>query len=94
MRFTGALFALAPLVAVVPAVVRDTNTVSPTPQIQGNVFVCVDAGFQTACALFHGASAQCVAFSSDFDNDISAFGPDSDQDYFIFVYASSDIQFF
>ncbi|KAJ6603742.1 hypothetical protein B0H10DRAFT_1703141, partial [Mycena sp. CBHHK59/15] len=48
-------------------------------------FVCVDANFGAPCATFHGASGQCVAFSSDFDNVISSFGPDSGQDCFIFV---------
>ncbi|KAJ7111921.1 hypothetical protein C8R44DRAFT_882952 [Mycena epipterygia] len=88
MKFS-ALFPLAPLVAAVPAIVNDTvtlvNVVSPTPAIQGTVFVCVNAGFEGPCASFHGSSGQCVAFSSDFDNVISAFGPDSGQDCFIFV---------
>ncbi|KAJ7881519.1 hypothetical protein B0H14DRAFT_3760409 [Mycena olivaceomarginata] len=85
MKFSAALFALAPLVAAVPAFIRDTTIASPKPEIQGNVFVCDAIDFAGNCATFHGASAQCVPFPSDFDNVISAFGPDSDQDCFIFV---------
>jgi hypothetical protein len=48
-------------------------------------FVCVDAGFSGGCATFHGSSGQCVNFGSTLNDRISSFGPDADQDYFIFL---------
>ncbi|KAJ7249849.1 hypothetical protein C8J57DRAFT_684914 [Mycena rebaudengoi] len=93
MKFTTAFFALVPLVAALPPAVRTveagvknaTALVSPTPNIQGNVFVCVDAGFQNGCTLFHGSSGQCVNFGATLNDRISSFGPDPEQDCFIFV---------
>jgi hypothetical protein len=48
-------------------------------------FVCVDAGFQNGCTLFHGSSGQCVNFGATLNDRISSFGPDPEQDCFIFV---------
>jgi hypothetical protein len=45
-------------------------------------FVCTAADFQGSCAVFHGASGECVNFSNAFNDVISAIGPDSDQDCF------------
>jgi hypothetical protein len=34
---------------------------------------------------FHGSSGQCVDFGSTLNDRISSFGPDADQDCFIFL---------
>ncbi|KAJ7260141.1 hypothetical protein C8J57DRAFT_1637741 [Mycena rebaudengoi] len=95
MKFAAALFALVPFVAALPPAVRTvqpepeirnaTALIGPTPNTQGNVFVCIDSGFTNICATFHGSSGQCVNFPSNFNDIISSFGPDSGQDCFIFI---------
>ncbi|KAJ7136989.1 hypothetical protein C8R44DRAFT_364355 [Mycena epipterygia] len=88
MKFSTAFFALVPLVAALPAVnnTEASNTTAViSARIQGNVFVCVNAGFNIPCDVFHGSSGQCVNFPSSFNDNISAVGPDSDQDCFFFI---------
>ncbi|KAK7050596.1 hypothetical protein R3P38DRAFT_3608439 [Favolaschia claudopus] len=92
MKFTAAFLALIPLVAAIPPVfersadvVDASNSTQLEARIQGNVFVCVDAGFTGNCGVFHGASGQCISFGPDFNDDISAVGPDSGQDCFFFI---------
>ncbi|KAJ7136977.1 hypothetical protein C8R44DRAFT_976360 [Mycena epipterygia] len=88
MKFSTAFFALVPLVAALPAVhnTEASNTTAViSARIQGNVFVCVNAGFNIPCDVFHGSSGQCVNFPSSFNDNISAVGPDSDQDCFFFM---------
>ncbi|KAJ6533055.1 hypothetical protein B0H19DRAFT_1272545 [Mycena capillaripes] len=48
-------------------------------------FVCTAGGFAGTCGKFHGASGQCVDFLSQFNDEISAIGPDSGQDCFFYL---------
>ncbi|KAJ6544645.1 hypothetical protein DFH09DRAFT_1282314 [Mycena vulgaris] len=88
MKFSAAFLALVPLAVAMPPVVRTvepgTGVVSPTPNIVGDVYVCVDPNFVPPCGLFHGANGQCVNFPPPFQHDISSVGPDPGQDCFFF----------
>ncbi|KAJ7222887.1 hypothetical protein C8J57DRAFT_624632 [Mycena rebaudengoi] len=89
MKFSTAFFALIPLVAALPPAAVHTEAVAnskvgPTPNTQGNVFVCQDAGFHTNCQVLHGSSGHCVNVPASLNDVISSFGPDSGQDCFIF----------
>jgi hypothetical protein len=55
------------------------------PHVHSLSFVCTDAEFAGNCDVFHGASGQCVNFPGNFNDDISAVGPDSGQDCFFFM---------
>ncbi|KAJ7696277.1 hypothetical protein B0H17DRAFT_1198196 [Mycena rosella] len=89
MKLSAAFFALVPFVAAIPAPGNVVDTASTTAVIsartQGNVFVCTEAGFLADCAIFHGASNQCVDLTPDFNDVISAIGPDPDQDCFFWT---------
>ncbi|KAK7051757.1 hypothetical protein R3P38DRAFT_2857227 [Favolaschia claudopus] len=90
MKFTAAFLTLIPFVAAMPPVLeRSANATDSTHELvgrtQGNVFVCVDAGFNPPCQTFHGNSGQCVNFPAEFNDDITAVGPDSGQDCFFFI---------
>ncbi|KAJ7280635.1 hypothetical protein C8J57DRAFT_1500851 [Mycena rebaudengoi] len=99
MKFTTALFSFVPLVTALPPAVRTveaevrnaTVLVSPAPNIQGNVDACLDVGFQN-CQILHGSSGQCVDFPAGLNDGISSFGPDSDQDCFIFFCKYSQLR--
>ncbi|KAF8199803.1 hypothetical protein K438DRAFT_1966170 [Mycena galopus ATCC 62051] len=85
MKISTAFFALVPLVAALPPVFRAVDVTNSTsvisPDTQGNVFVCTDAGFTGSCQVF-SSSGQCVNFPSSFNDDITSVGPDSGQDCF------------
>ncbi|KAJ7280020.1 hypothetical protein C8J57DRAFT_118874 [Mycena rebaudengoi] len=91
MKFSTAFFALVPLVAaLLPAAVQteapvDDSKVGPTPNTQGNVFVCRDDSFGPPCQVLHGSSGQCVNVPASLNDAISSIGPDSGQDCFIFA---------
>ncbi|KAJ7323255.1 hypothetical protein DFH08DRAFT_350047 [Mycena albidolilacea] len=89
MKFSTAFFALVPLVAALPPALRNVDVGNSTavisPDTAGNIFVCTDAGFTGSCAVFSGASGQCVDFPSNFNDDISSVGPDSGQDCFFWI---------
>ncbi|KAJ7172913.1 hypothetical protein C8R43DRAFT_1230977 [Mycena crocata] len=80
MKFTTAFFAFISLVVALPTPDGDLGT-----RQQGNVFVCVDAGFQNGCTTLQGSSAQCVNVPGVFNDNISSVGPDSAQDCFFFT---------
>ncbi|KAJ7222895.1 hypothetical protein C8J57DRAFT_241847 [Mycena rebaudengoi] len=88
MKLSAAFFALVPLVAAMPPAARTveagTDTVSPKPNVLGNIFVCVDPNFLGTCATFHGASGQCINFPPPFQHSISSVGPDPGQDCLFF----------
>ncbi|KAJ7222897.1 hypothetical protein C8J57DRAFT_1731545 [Mycena rebaudengoi] len=88
MKLSAAFFALVPLVAAMPPAARTveagTDTVSPKPNVLGNVFVCVDPNFLPPCAIFHGASGQCINFPPPFQHSISSVAPDPGQACFFF----------
>ncbi|KAJ6553741.1 hypothetical protein DFH09DRAFT_1495313 [Mycena vulgaris] len=83
MKFTTAFFALIPLIYAVPAPERDTAAL--VARTQGNVLVCTNAGFTGSCTVLHGSSGQCVNVPLVFNDNISAVGPDSEQDCFFFT---------
>ncbi|KAJ7140857.1 hypothetical protein C8R44DRAFT_726570 [Mycena epipterygia] len=83
MKFTIALFALIPLVYALPAPEGDLGALSA--RTQGNVFVCVNAGFTGDCTTLHGSSGECVNVPLVFNDNISSVGPDSGQDCFFFM---------
>ncbi|KAK7051754.1 hypothetical protein R3P38DRAFT_2857212 [Favolaschia claudopus] len=90
MKFTAAFLALIPFVAAMPSVLeRSTDATNSTQELvartPGNVFVCTDAGFTGDCGTFHGNSGQCVNFPGEFNDDITAVGPDDGQDCFFFI---------
>ncbi|KAJ7843706.1 hypothetical protein B0H13DRAFT_2364620 [Mycena leptocephala] len=88
MKFATAPIALVPLVAALPPAMRTVETnlknatalVNPTPNIKGNVFVCVDPGFSGGCATSNGGNNQCVNFGATLNDRISSFRPDPEQD--------------
>ncbi|KAJ7253445.1 hypothetical protein C8J57DRAFT_1722353 [Mycena rebaudengoi] len=89
IKFSTAFFALVPLVAALPPAAVHTEAVAnskvgPTPNTQGNVFLCQDAGFHTNCQVLHGVSGACVNVPASLNDVISSFGPDSGQGCFIF----------
>ncbi|KAJ7264799.1 hypothetical protein C8J57DRAFT_1512163 [Mycena rebaudengoi] len=69
--------------SVVQRLIRDRESHLRTPKGMFG-FVCVDAGFSGGCVIFRGSSRQCVDFGSTLNDRISSFGPDADQDCFIF----------
>ncbi|KAJ6533059.1 hypothetical protein B0H19DRAFT_1272536 [Mycena capillaripes] len=89
MKFTTAFPPLIPFVTALPPALRSTvevtNSTKITARTQGNVFVCTAGGFAGTCGKFHGASGQCVDFLSQFNDEISAIGPDSGQDCFFYL---------
>ncbi|KAJ7253422.1 hypothetical protein C8J57DRAFT_1473771 [Mycena rebaudengoi] len=89
MKLSAAFFALVPLVAAMPPAARTveagTDTVSPKPNVLGNIFVCVDPNFLPPCATFHGASGQCINFPPPFQHSISSVAPDPGQDCVFFT---------
>ncbi|KAJ6534974.1 hypothetical protein B0H19DRAFT_1004320 [Mycena capillaripes] len=86
MKFTTAFFSFVAIAYAAPA-----PEITPAPTVlslitrnQGSVYVCTDSNFAGSCTKFTGASGQCVNFSAQFNDDISAFGPDASQDCFFF----------
>ncbi|KAJ7347255.1 hypothetical protein DFH08DRAFT_960605 [Mycena albidolilacea] len=86
MKFTTALFALIPLIYALPAPEGDLGALSA--RTQGNVRVCVDAGFTGDCTTLHGSSGECVNVPLVFNDNISSVGPDPGQDCFFFMQAN------
>ncbi|KAJ6592870.1 hypothetical protein B0H19DRAFT_1245680 [Mycena capillaripes] len=74
MRLSAPFFSLVSLVAALPPAPRAVD-VAISARTQGNVFVCTDVQFTGSCAVFHGASGQCINFPSAFNDDISSVGP-------------------
>ncbi|KAJ7436067.1 hypothetical protein B0H11DRAFT_1937018 [Mycena galericulata] len=86
MKFTFAFFALIPLVYALPA--PEDNPGALSARTQGNVRVCVDAGFTGDCTTLHSSSGQCVNVPLVFNDNISSVGPDDGQDCFFFIDAN------
>ncbi|KAF7322035.1 hypothetical protein MKEN_00726300 [Mycena kentingensis (nom. inval.)] len=85
MKVIAALVALLPF-AYGAAVAREANGTSTLERfVQGVVFMCDGIGFAPPCARASGRSGQCVPIPAGFNDIVSSFGPDSDQDCFIFA---------
>ncbi|KAJ6603069.1 hypothetical protein B0H10DRAFT_2217616 [Mycena sp. CBHHK59/15] len=88
MKSITAFIVLIPFVAAVPPTLHSASSTEIVARSPGNVFVCVEAGFTGHCGNFAGASGQCVNFPSDFNDDITAVGPDDGQDCFFYIDAN------